>query len=620
MNAIENELSIALQITVQARIDTREKDQRVAEALDAFSELMNRFERALFARLRSEQKWTGDLAVSLYKEFGISAKLAESGYYSLLGKLKSTVELAKLNYAKLTEKIDAKAKQIKDKTKRISTAKVKLDKALDRFVKVRENVSILKKRLDAAKSERHAKALQRYKSELGVLHTEGEKIGEIRKEINRLKFDLHQHKRRKETFETKRQKAFKKIKNPTICFGTRKLFKAQFSLKENGFASQVEWKEVWQNARTSTFIIEGLASSSSGNQFAKLHCRADGLFDLELRLPEAIKAFADEMIVIKGMEIYRLYIRGLNFPHRADELEQAIKGNVPVSIRFHQDNTSWRVMPGFKLELAETSEDYTCGAVGVDLNAGFASVARVNRHGNVVEAFDIPMETYGKSEGQTDAVVELVAAQITAYAVRYDLPVVSEKLDFRDKKVKLKEQHKPRYARMLSSFTYSAFDTALASACARSGVYYARVNPAYTSIIGRTKFAARYGLTVHAAAALAIARRAMKLSERLPLSFSDRVITLPKNDAHHVTLELPDRKDNGQLQTDRPRHVWSDWNEVNRAFRKAVVPRRPSRRKTPRSTLGRNDLHSMVCRRRKDVLEASSQSQDQRVGPDAVSG
>ncbi|WP_422451087.1 MULTISPECIES: hypothetical protein [unclassified Endozoicomonas] len=35
----------------------------------------------------------------------------------------------------------------------------------------------------------------------------------------------------------------------------------------------------------------------------------------------------------------------------------------------------------------------------------------------------------------------------------------------------------------------------------------ARINPAYTSVIGRTKFSGQYGLSVHHGAAVAIARR-----------------------------------------------------------------------------------------------------------------
>jgi hypothetical protein len=108
---------------------------------------------------------------------------------------------------------------------------------------------------------------------------------------------------------------------------------------------------------------------------------------------------------------------------------------------------------------------------------------------------------------------------------------------------------------MLSSFAYSAFDAALASACLRGGVAHRRVNPAYTSIIGRVTFARRYGLSVHDAASSTIARRAMGCSERLPRS-NDGTVTVPTNGSVHVTLDLPVR--NGS------RHVWAEWNGLNK--------------------------------------------------------
>ncbi|TLX16560.1 IS200/IS605 family element transposase accessory protein TnpB [Rhizobium sp. MHM7A] len=289
-----------------------------------------------------------------------------------------------------------------------------------------------------------------------------------------------------------------------------------------------------------------------------------------------------------------------------------------MAVRFKHDDKGWRVCASFKVEHERAVEDYSCGAIGVDLNAGFVSVARTDRFGNVVETFDIPMDTYGKSQGQSASIVKQVVVQIIEYAKRHGLPIVSENLDFSKKKRALKDES-PRYARMLTSFVYSAFDAALASACARHTVFHRRVNPAYTSIIGRTKFASRYGLSIHAAAALVIARRAVNLSERLPLSFKERVVTLPLNDAHHVTLELPARKNPGK-QGVGTRHVWSDWNEVNKTLRRAHAARRPSRRERRRSipVMGRNDLHSMVCRSRRDVLESSSEPSGPRVGPGAM--
>jgi IS605 OrfB family transposase len=214
------------------------------------------------------------------------------------------------------------------------------------------------------------------------------------------------------------------------------------------------------------------------------------------------------------------------------------------------------------------------------------------------------MVTYGKSQDQSRDVIRKVAKQVVEYVAKHDLPIVSERLDFARKKRGLTDGHDARYARMLSSFVYSSFDAALSTAVARSAFLHRRVNPAYTSIIGRVKFARRYGLSTHQSAALAIARRAMQLGERPPRSFKEsRSVGVSLDDAHHVTLELPVRKDPG-AQDAGTRHVWSDWNEVVKALRDAHAARRPSRRrKRPRPVMGRNDLHSMVCRSRRAVPE-----------------
>jgi IS605 OrfB family transposase len=317
-------------------------------------------------------------------------------------------------------------------------------------------------------------------------------------------------------------------------------------------------------------------------------------------------------------EFHLFTLKGLTFRHNDELLRAALSGKTSVAVRFKYDDKGWRVYASFKVDDQPVVEDYACGAIGVDLNAGFASVARTDRFGNVVETFDIPMVTYGKSQGQSATIIKQAITRIIDHAKKHGLPIVSESLDFQTKKHSLSDEH-PRYARMLSSFAYSTFDAALASACARHVIFHRRVNPAYTSIIGRTKFASRYGLSIHAAAALVIARRALRQSETLPLSFKERVVTLPLNDAHHVTLELPARKNTGE-QGVGTRHVWSDWNEVSLTLKRALAARRPSRRKRSRSIvqMGWNDLHSMVVRSRRDGPESFSEPSGPRVGPGAM--
>ncbi|MEQ8972394.1 MAG: hypothetical protein RIE73_18635, partial [Coleofasciculus sp. C1-SOL-03] len=87
------------------------------------------------------------------------------------------------------------------------------------------------------------------------------------------------------------------------------------------------------------------------------------------------------------------------------------------------------------------------------------------------------------------------------------------------KKAQLRERTK-KYARMLSAWAYSRFYQVLSSILSNRGIALKLVNPAYTSLIGLVKYSRMYGLSSDVAAALAIARRGMKYSERLPRSVS----------------------------------------------------------------------------------------------------
>lgn len=73
---------------------------------------------------------------------------------------------------------------------------------------------------------------------------------------------------------------------------------------------------------------------------------------------------------------------------------------------------------------------------------------------------------------------------------------------------------------MLSSWAYSRFYQLLESILSNRGITLLKRNPAYTSLIGMVKYTRMYGLSSDTAAAIAIARRGMNLSERLPRPMS----------------------------------------------------------------------------------------------------
>ena len=168
-----------------------------------------------------------------------------------------------------------------------------------------------------------------------------------------------------------------------------------------------------------------------------------------------------------------------------------------------------------------------------------------------------PLVTYGRSSRQAEALIGDAVASVVGYAREAGKPIVIEKLDFRHKKAVLEGESR-RYNRMLSSFSHGRVKAYFISRGYRHGVEVHQVNPAFSSIIGQVKFLERYGLSVHQAAALALARRLLGCSERIP-----RRWVAPIGNGVQVAFTVPVRK--------RAKHVWTYWGAVLGQLRPALA-------------------------------------------------
>ena len=197
------------------------------------------------------------------------------------------------------------------------------------------------------------------------------------------------------------------------------------------------------------------------------------------------------------------------------------------------------------------------GAIGVDLNAGHLTVTETDSSGYWLRSWRVPLVTYGKTGHQAEALIEDAVAGVVEHARQAGKPVVIERLDFKRKKAQL-EGESPKYARMLSSFSYGKVKAYFISRGHRNGVEVFQVNPAYSSVIGRVKFMERYGLSVHQAAALVLARRLLGCSERVPRRWA-----CPVGNGVHVAFSVPARK--------RVKRVWTYWGAISGQLRPALA-------------------------------------------------
>ena len=475
--------------TYQTRIDVTGAQ---GDHLERYASLYGKCERTLFAETIVQSKAPESVKSTYLRRFNITGRQFNAVCRLLKGKVKSIKELRKEHLAAL-----------KAKVKKLATTIKKLKKH-----------AACKHYIDPKKRDRQA-------------------------------FSLHHKKRRLARLQNKleRIQADHKAGTVSLCFGAKKLFKAQHNLKENGFESHQAWLETWQGKRASEFFVLGSKDETAGCQGCVLALDADGNASLRLRLPNSLIT-ADTKYLHLAVD--------LNYGKSA--ILHALKHKTAINYRFKRDRKGWRVLITVDAPVVELVTTPNLGAIGVDINADHLGVAETDRFGNFVDVIRIPLNTYGKSTEQAKAIIGNAIKQLFDFAKEKQKPVVIEKLDFAKKKAELtvaaKDKQQKRYARMLSSLAYNQIKSVIKARGFDNGIEVKEVNPAYTSVIGFWKFASRYGISSHQAAALVIARRALDFSEQ-------------PNHRDYNASQLPAKDD--------CKHVWSYWRKVARKPRKLAV-------------------------------------------------
>ena len=274
-----------------------------------------------------------------------------------------------------------------------------------------------------------------------------------------------------------------------------------------------------------TIEMVGSSDESYGNQI----CQLDFLRkELHIRVPYGLEFFYGQYVVIS-----------IDLPkHGRDELASAWFNKQAITYRFiHKKRSTWEIHITVEVQPQPLKTNQVCwGAIGVDLNPGSIGYARVDKDGNLAALHNIKTNIQSQPKGRTEAILADAVTPVIVLALQHQCPIVVEKLDFSDKKKRWREMSS-RYNRMLSGFAYSKFLQLLKARCFKLGIQLIEVNPAYSSLIGLIKFMSLYGMNSATAAAVVLARRAMRLSERPPARTA--------------------------YQGTEPRkHVWSDWRII----------------------------------------------------------
>jgi IS605 OrfB family transposase len=284
---------------------------------------------------------------------------------------------------------------------------------------------------------------------------------------------------------------------PKVVFGGQR----NLELRLKGDLS----REEWQRLRAQGFYSRG-EKNKQGNLHTRLRYDENSeQFYLRIGFPQEERRCRYEWFPIQAptKERYR------------DLLLAASQGQEAYSVEVR-----WRD-EGYYAHV--TVEEKTPGRVTRQIGAGRIAAADLNLDRIAVAVIDSEGQYRGSSvygcgalahagRGKRSWLIGNLAREIVDDLVTQGVgALVLEQLD-----IKQTHDTNARYNRRTVNFTYRRLHDGLVREALRAGLQVKLVNPAYSSVIGRLKYAGQYGISDHQAAAYVLARRGIELREGLP--------------------------------------------------------------------------------------------------------
>ncbi|WP_256235034.1 IS200/IS605 family accessory protein TnpB-related protein [Bacillus sp. EB600] len=232
----------------------------------------------------------------------------------------------------------------------------------------------------------------------------------------------------------------------------------------------------------------------------------------------------------------------------------------------------------FGSELKWNEKTQTDIVAGIDVNIDKIAVTILTKQGRFLESrtFYCHEMEYVKRNRRTNVARE-TAKEVIDYLTQWNVGTfVLEDLKF-------KQEHDTdkRFNRLVHSFSKNKLQKALISRGLKFGFKIKKINPAYTSVIGRFKYSKMYGLSVHEAASFVIGRRGLDFEEKIPKELVNQLRSLVKPMLIQIlgSMEESEKKTtNGKqrrkfiammlknIDDFKEHHSWKLWNVIHKTL------------------------------------------------------
>ena len=286
-------------------------------------------------------------------------------------------------------------------------------------------------------------------------------------------------------------------KHFSLCFGSKALFNHQYLETDHQ-----KWYEKFNKARDGSISFIGSKEETCCNQQLQLiYNNKNNQFTIQLRKEYAYQT-NDRDKYLYG-QVY--------FNHGNKELQRALKTkSSPIGYKIIRRDDRYFLQATITIEKNDIAEQDKY--IGIDFNKGFIAISELKEDGNLINTDKIYYRF--KQGDKTVNDLRQLASDIATRCKTNNMSLAIENLDFGKKKSKTSKYAKDeKYNEMLHSLAYSKFNEYMIRACFSNNVWLNKVNPAYTSYIGKKKYNEIKKLNTHTSDSYIIARRGMRFKD-----------------------------------------------------------------------------------------------------------
>ena len=282
---------------------------------------------------------------------------------------------------------------------------------------------------------------------------------------------------------------------PISCFGSKNLFKKQFTI-DKYINNHSLWKQEFQLKRYHHFTISGSKNHIDGSMCVR--------YDKNKQILHIMSHKQGTISNNKKYAKQEWFSIPCIFKYKEKEYLDVLQKRDTIAYEILDKGNYFIIKAVFEYENPNKLNNYIENGINaLDINVDRFALIELDNNGNLLKRKIISFNLENLSSNQATKLLEKVVIECVDFCKQNNKPLVREDI----KKIKFKSTKDSKINKKLTQFAYNKMINTIDRCFYKNDIEVFKINPCYTSQQGKLKYMQRLGLSIHESAAMCIGRR-----------------------------------------------------------------------------------------------------------------